>query len=252
MHTLLGMLTVFFVTILFAPVVLLASLLRVPERPGSIYERCMRWWARAINASTGTRVVVHGTPAQPGDRGAVYIANHVSWLDVTAIAAVLPRFTFVAKSELQRVPLFGRGASAAGVVFVERENRKSAFESYKVAAREVQRGRNVVVFPEGTRGLEYPLRTFKKGPFVLAIAAGAPVVPTLIYGSRERLPKGSLHARAGEIHLHFLEPVPTAGLTYEDRGKVMERVRDRMARALEEIYGVTHADAVSGRDRASA
>ena len=252
MHTLLGMLTAFFATVLFAPVVLLASLLRVPERPGSIYERCMRWWARSINWATGSRVVVHGTPVQPSDQGAVYIANHVSWLDVTAIAAVLPRFTFVAKSELQKVPLFGRGASAAGVVFVERENRKSAFESYKLATREVQRGRNIVVFPEGTRGVEYPLRTFKKGPFVLAIAAGAPVVPTLIYGSRERLPKGSLLARPGEIHLHFLEPVPTAGLTYEDRGKVMERVREVMARALQDIYGVTAAAAPSGRARASA
>ena len=77
-------------------------------------------------------------------------------------------------------------------MFLTRDNRKSAFESYKEAAKEVTAGKNVVVFPEGTRGHDYSLRPFKKGPFVLAIAAQAPVVPVLVYGAREVMPKGSL------------------------------------------------------------
>ena len=123
-------------------------------------------------------------------RGAVFIANHVSWFDIFALAAEVPWCSFVAKSELRRIPLFGFAAECAGIIFIERENRKQAFESYRVAAAEVQRGRCVIVCPEGTRGDDYHLRPFKKGPFVLAIAAQAPVVPTVVYGSREVMPKG--------------------------------------------------------------
>ena len=151
----------------------------------------MRTWARTMCIAAGVRLVVHNPERILRDRGAVYACNHVSWFDVFAIASVLPRYTFIAKSELRKLPIFGYGAEAAGVVFLTRDNRKAAFESYQDAAKEVTAGKNVVVFPEGTRGRDYSLRPFKKGPFVLAIAAQAPVVPVLVYGAREAMPKGS-------------------------------------------------------------
>ena len=82
-------------------------------------------------------------------------------------------------------------------MFLERDNRKSAFESYEVAAAKVQQGRSIVVCPEGTRGTDYHLRPFKKGPFVLAIASQAPVVPDVVYGAREVMPKGTFRIRSG-------------------------------------------------------
>src|SRR5204862_7126570 len=125
-----------------------------------------------------------------------------------------------AKSELRRIPLFGSGAAAAGVVFLDRDNRKAAFESYKTAAAEVQRGRSIVVFPEGTRGFDYHLRPFKKGPFVLAIASQSPIVPTIAYGALEVMGKGSLRVRPGAVHIHLLEAIPTAGYTYDQRAEL--------------------------------
>lgn len=238
MRTLLTLATVFWATIFLAPLTILASMLRLREGPGSIYERAMTRWARWVNAAAGVTVVVHGRPQELSETGAVYVANHVSWFDVFAIAAVLPRYTFIAKAELRRLPIFGRGALAAGVVFLERENRKAAFESYRHAAADVGRGRNVVVYPEGTRGSEYPLRPFKKGPFVLAIAAQAPVVPTIVYGAREVMSTESWRIRPGTVHVHFLEPIPTAGLNYEDRGELMTRAWLRMADEFERCYGI--------------
>jgi 1-acyl-sn-glycerol-3-phosphate acyltransferase len=251
-RTLLTLLTLFFATVLAAPVVIVASLIGIREGPGSIYERAMAWWARALIRAAGVTIVEHGTPRVDGPTGAVFIANHVSWFDVFAIAAVLPRYTFVAKSELRRLPIFGRGATAAGVVFLERENRKSAFESYKVAARDVERGRNVVVCPEGTRGDDYHLRPFKKGPFVLAIAAKAPVVPTVVYGAREVMPRGSFRITPGTVHIHFLEPVPTRGMNYEDRAPLMSQVWKRMAEEMQRLYGVSTREEPIAQDRASA
>jgi 1-acyl-sn-glycerol-3-phosphate acyltransferase len=169
----------------------------------------------------------------------VVIANHVSWFDIFPLAAEVPWCSFVAKSELRRLPLFGFAAECVGIVFLDRDNRKQAFESYKVAAAEVQRGRTIVVCPEGTRGTDYHLRPFKKGPFVLAIASRSPVIPTIVHGAREVMPKGSFWIRSGTVDLHFLEPVMTSGCEYDDRADLMADVWGRMADALETIYGVT-------------
>jgi 1-acyl-sn-glycerol-3-phosphate acyltransferase len=228
--------TLLAMTLLLAPTVLVAAMLGIKEKPGSIYERCMRLWARSMSRVAGVRVVVHGT--EHIRNGAIYMQNHVSWFDIFAVAGVLPRFTFVAKAELRKIPLFGRGAEAAGIIFIDRDNRKSAFESYKIATVEVQRGRNVVVCPEGTRGRDYHLRPFKKGPFVLAIAAEAPIVPVVVYGALEVMRKGSLRIRPNVVHVHFLEPVETKGSTYEDRTALMRVVWQRMADTMRELYEV--------------
>src|SRR4051812_14502333 len=161
MRTLVTIVAMVLCTIWSALVVIAARLMRVPMRLGSIYERQMMSWASAVTAAAGVDVVLHGEEHLPAG-GGVFICNHVSWFDVFAIASRLPRCTFVAKLELRRLPVFGWGAESAGVVFVDRDNRKSAFESYKLAAKAVQEGRRIVVFPESTRGLDYHLRQFKK------------------------------------------------------------------------------------------
>jgi 1-acyl-sn-glycerol-3-phosphate acyltransferase len=94
------------------------------------------------------------------------------------------------------------------------------------------------VFPEGTRGREYALRQFKKGPFVLAVAAAAPIVPTLIHGTIAVMPRDSFRIRSGVVDIHFLEPIETEGLTYEDRNRLSRAAWDEMAEAMHELYGV--------------
>jgi 1-acyl-sn-glycerol-3-phosphate acyltransferase len=106
----------------------------------------------------------------------------------------------------------------------------------------VTSGKNVVVFPEGTRGREYALRPFKKGPFVLAIAAQAPVVPVLVYGAREVMPKGTFRVRPSTVHVHFLEAVESKGLDYEQRHELMRAVWERIATCLRTEYGVTTSE----------
>jgi 1-acyl-sn-glycerol-3-phosphate acyltransferase len=230
--------TVLVMTLVLGPTVMIARLFGAPQGPRSIYARCIRLWARSVNFSAGARVRVHGAERMQHARGAVFIANHVSWFDVFALAAELPWCSFVAKTELKKIPIFGFAIECAGIVFIDRENRKQAFESYKLAAAEVQRGRAVVVFPEGTRGHDYHLRPFKKGPFVLAIAAQAPIVPTVVHGAGEVMGKGSFLVRSGTVDLHFLEPISTEGLGYEDRAELMRRSWNAMAATFADVYGV--------------
>ena len=239
MRTFLVIVTLLVNTNLLGALVILASYFGVRYRPGNIMAKAPRWWAKSLLRAGGVKVVLHDAHRANPENPHVFVSNHVSWFDVLALAAELPRYNFVAKAELFRVPVFGRGAKAVGTIPIERENRKAAFQAYEEAARRIRGGDSVVVYPEGTRGTSYSLRPFKKGPFVLAIASQAPVVPTIVHGTIEVLPRGSFWARAGTIHVHFLEPVPTAGLTYEDRDRLAAAVYTRMADALQRLYGVS-------------
>lgn len=238
MLTLLGIPALFVLTTFWGTAVLLARLVGIPDGPGSIYDRAPRAWARGMLFVSRTRVVVHGAERMETGEPRVFVSNHVSWYDVLVLVATLPRYAFVAKAELFRIPFFGTVARALGTIPIERENRKAAFQSYEEAAGQIRTGRNVVVYPEGTRGRDYALRPFKKGPFVLAVAAGVPVVPVLIHGTVHVLPRGSLWLRPGRVDVHLLEPVDASGLTYDDRDRLAGAVYERMADALRAEYGV--------------
>src|SRR6478736_6502349 len=126
MRTILTVATVWFATIILAPIAIIGRLLGVNEGEHGLAQWCMRTWAKSMCVAAGVRVVVHNPERILPGRGAVYVCNHVSWFDVFAIASVLPRYIFIAKSELRRLPIFGYGAEAAGVVFLARNNRKTA------------------------------------------------------------------------------------------------------------------------------
>lgn len=228
-------------TLVFGSSVLLAQLLGVKAGPGSIYERAPQWWAWWLLRAAGVRVVLHRDDGLVDGAPRVFIANHVSWFDIPAMIEVLPHYGFVAKRELEKVPLFGPAARAVGVIYIDRENRKAAFGAYEDAGQKIRDGNAVLVYPEGTRGTSYALRPFKKGPFVLAIGAQAPIVPTVIYGTIEVNPRGQFRANPGTVHVHLLKPIPTAGLTYSDRDAIAEQVRQAMAECLSTQYGVDPA-----------
>ncbi len=229
--------TAFIATVVLGLAVIIAALLGIEDKPGGIYDKVPSWWSSAVLWVVGIKIRIHGMEnANGGPR--IFASNHVSWFDVPSLASTLPRNRFVAKSELFKVPIFGRAMRAAGMIEIQRDNRKAAFGAYDVAAERIRGGKSVVVFPEGTRGYAYPLRPFKKGPFVLAIAAGVPIVPIILHGTIEVMPKGSLWVHSGTIDIHLLEPIPTTGVDYDHRDTLMKTVRARMAEAMRGLYGV--------------
>jgi 1-acyl-sn-glycerol-3-phosphate acyltransferase len=238
MRTLIAVTAQLVLTPFYALIVLVASLLGVPDRDGSIYRRAPRDWGRFICWLSGVRIKAHGLERICDGQPRILLVNHTSTYDVFALAAILPRMNFVAKAELGRVPIFGRAARAAGQLFIERGNRKSAFAVYDVAAARVREGAMVIIFPEGTRGDSEALRPFKKGPFVLAVAAGVPIVPVLIQGAYAVQRKGALRVRAGEINVHFLPDIPTAGLSYDDREQLAQQVHASLRREQQSRYGI--------------
>jgi 1-acyl-sn-glycerol-3-phosphate acyltransferase len=225
-------------TIIIGTACVVSALLRSRDVPGGPYDVLPRAWARLCLVVSGVRVVVHNR--ERGFEGAphIFLANHMSWYDIPALGSFLPRAKFVAKAELFKIPVLGAAMRSVGMVPIQRSNRKAAFGAYDEASRRIRDGNSVIVFPEGTRGDDYPLRTFKKGPFVLAIDAGAPIVPVLVYGAREVVRRGSMLVHPGTIHVHLLEPVSVEGYEYDDRDALAAKVRSRIAEALASNYGI--------------
>ncbi|MGZ5439885.1 MAG: lysophospholipid acyltransferase family protein, partial [Candidatus Aminicenantales bacterium] len=86
-------------------------------------------------------------------------------------------------------------------------------------------GRQILIFPEGTRTLDGRPGPFHRGGFFLALESGAPIIPLTISGSRELMPKGQWFARRGTVRAVFHEPIPMTGFTLETMACLMEKVR---------------------------
>jgi 1-acyl-sn-glycerol-3-phosphate acyltransferase len=238
LRTIVVIITTIIYTIVLGLLAIGAALFNYRDRPGGIYDFVPRVWSKLILATAGVKVHVHNLERARTGEPRIFVSNHTSWFDVTTLASFLPWPKFVAKAELFKVPIFGWAIRSVGMVQLQRDNRKAAFESYKFAASQIAKGTSVVVFPEGTRGYDYSIRPFKKGPFVLAVAAGVPIVPMITHGTMETIRKHEITVRPGRVDVHLLEPIPTAGLGYDDRDALMVKVRDSMVNAMRELYGV--------------
>ena len=189
-------------------------------------------WARRVARAAKIDVTLEGVEHLSTDRPAVLVANHQSWMDVIALLGFLPVDTrFVIKKELEKVPVFGACFKTCGHVSVDRRDRQAAIESLQKAGKVMREEKpTIIMFAEGTRSPTGELKPFKKGPFVLAIETGVPVVPTAIVGSREVMGKHSLRVRPGPIRVRIGAPIPVDGLSNDDRDALTESAHDAVAR----------------------
>ncbi len=212
--------------------VIVASIFRVR---GDFYWWAARSWARWLVWVSGCTVTVEGLHNVAMDRPQVFIANHVSHVDVIAIAANIPkRFRFVAKKELGRIPIFGTAWKVAGHISVDRGDRASAVASLAAAGRLIRDDNSsVVIFAEGTRSRTGELQPFKKGGFMLALHTGVEIVPVAILGTRRILPKGGWRLRPGPVIVRFGAPIDTTHYDESTRDALIERVRGCIEELLE-------------------
>jgi 1-acyl-sn-glycerol-3-phosphate acyltransferase len=225
--------TVFFIAVATAVGSFWGICLRLLDPTGDKVLDLARAWSGWVVGFGGVKINVEtrGTldPKQPY----VFMANHASSLDIWAAFLAVPhRLRFIAKKQLGRIPLFGWVMHAGRFIFIDRGNSKAARRSIDEAGKRIHDGVSVLIFPEGTRTRDGALLPFKKGGFHLAVKAGVPIVPVALRGTRELMPAGSYLLRSGTVTVIIGEPIPTVGLSDEERANLHECVRDVVAQML--------------------
>jgi len=180
----------------------------------------------------GVRMEVRGRERIPTGRAVIFMPNHQSYADPPAIFAQLPPVLVLAKKEFFRVPILGWAMKRRGFIPVDRSNRERAIQAVHQAVESLSAGNSFLVYPEGTRSPDGRLQRFKKGVFVMAMQAGAPIVPVSISGATKIIPKGSLCVRPGSVRITFHDPVVTAPGTRRDREAIMTAVEKAIIAGL--------------------
>jgi 1-acyl-sn-glycerol-3-phosphate acyltransferase len=185
-------------------------------------------------ALAGIRYRVAGRENVP--QGAVvFCSNHESNVDPPVLFEALhPQLHILYKAELHNFPLMGTVLDVGGFVAVDRRDREKALASIAEGSRSLRAGNSFLIFPEGTRSRSGELLPFKKGGFIMAIEAQVPIVPVAVRGGRDAMRKGSAFIRPVHVSVRIGTPIPTAGLTIDDRDDLIKRVRGEVQKLLEE------------------
>lgn len=191
-------------------------------------------WGVAIGTSlAGIRTRVAGREHLPAGQAVVFCANHQSNIDPPLLFQTLhPQLHVLFKRELTKLPLLGRVFQLGGFVPIDRASREHSMAAIERAAESLRQGNSFLTFPEGTRSRTGALLPFKRGPFLMALKAGVPVVPVAIQGGTVSMKKGSPIIRPAVVSVRIGEPVDTRQMAVSDREKLADIVRSRVEELL--------------------
>src|SRR5438094_6745089 len=179
---------------------------------------------------SGIKYRVAGAEHIPRDRAVVFCSNHQSNVDPPVLFEALhPRTHILYKAELNALPLLARAFRVGGFIPVDRRNKEAAMRSIEAGAASLRAGNSFLIFPEGTRSRTAELLPFKKGGFIMAIKAKAPIVPVAVQGGTDAMRKGSAFVRPATVSIRVGEPIETAGYSLTDRDKLIAIVRPKIA-----------------------
>ena len=166
----------------------------------------------------------------------VMVANHQSLLDILVLFRVFAHFKWVSKIENFRVPLIGWNMSLNRYIKLKRGDRASVIRMMQDCRETLAEGNSIMMFPEGTRSPDGRLRAFKTGAFELAKTAGAPILPILVEGTADALPKRGFVLRGRHlIRITILDEVPYASFADESVEDLTSRMRELFAKRLEPV-----------------
>jgi 1-acyl-sn-glycerol-3-phosphate acyltransferase len=204
----------------------------VPLLLVSPFSRSAAWamyrdWARNAMRIFGIKVSLRDdNQGNPGPQPHLYVwLNQSSLTEGPIWTLLLPPHYAIINLEYAAMPLLGWARVLQGDIVIGRQWKTQARRGIERAAARLASGQAWMISIEGARSPDGRLSPYKKGPVVMALRSQATIIPVIFHGGRGVMPRGEWRIRAGHIEVHLLKAIPTRGLTYDDRGVVLEQLR---------------------------
>ena len=195
--------------------------------------RLTRTWARLLIGIAGGRVEISGLENLPVGGGVLFVSNHQGAFDIPLLLGYIPGLkAFVAKREVSRLPIVGIWIRLLRCIILDRRDLRQSARAIARGVSDLQAGRSLVVFPEGTRSKSGVMKRFKEGSFKLATRSGAAIVPLSIDGSYRLLEGNRGRITPGKVHLHIHPPLRLQDLNAAEKGKLTATVQRIIASKL--------------------
>ena len=164
-----------------------------------------RTWGHLQTFLMGFRIHQKGT-IDP--KTTLLVMNHQSLIDIVALETIYPKnLCWIAKKEIEDIPLFGHVIKAPYMISIDRKDKRSIIKMIKEGKERIGEGRVLAMFPEGTRGRGDKLLKFQSGAKILAEKLDLIVQPAIIVGARHVFDSKSLEAHRGEVRVVYLDPI---------------------------------------------
>ncbi len=194
------------------------------------------WGAHYLAWAPFAGVTVEGLTRVPRGSACIYVSNHQSMVDILAVFATYLPFKWVSKVENFYAPFLGWNMALNGYVALKRGHLPSIMRMVRRCNALLKNGESLFVFPEGTRSPDGELRPFFNGAFRLSARNRVPIVPMVIEGTHDILPKGKFRIVPQHVLVRILDPIDPAAADYNHK-RLSELVRDRMREEQDRIRG---------------
>ncbi len=195
-----------------------------------VHAQCF-WWTDAVTAlNPYWDVKVSGLENIDHHKTYVVVSNHQSMADIVIMYKTKMQFKWIAKDSLFKIPVLGWNMLLARHIRLRRGDFSSIKKAYKEAGEWLRNGISVVFFPEGTRSDNHEIGTFQNGAFKLAIKEKVPILPIMIEGTKNAIPKGSWRFTTKiSCVIKVLAPIDTSGLLAHDFIRLRELTKAQLS-----------------------
>jgi len=218
------------IVLLFFVMVFLFIILYPFDRKRKIVHAQCFWWTDAVTAlNPYWDVKVSGLENIGRHQAYVVVSNHQSLADIVLMYKTKMQFKWVAKESLFKIPVLGWNMMLARHIRLRRGDFSSVKKAYREAGEWLRNGISVVFFPEGTRSDNHEIGTFQNGAFKLAIKEKVPILPIMIEGTKNAIPKGSwLFTTKISCVIKAFAPIDTSSFLPQDFARLRELTREQL------------------------
>ncbi|HUW93411.1 MAG TPA: lysophospholipid acyltransferase family protein [Bacteroidales bacterium] len=182
------------------------------------------------------KIVVEGREKIDPKQPYVIVPNHQSMLDIVFFNMLYHRLRWVSKIEVFKIPVLGWEMRMVKYIELIRGNKHSVARMLESCVSSLRDGISIVIFPEGTRSLTGAIGKFKTGAFQLAVKTDKPILPVLIDGTGDILPKhGFIFRNRRIVRIRVLDPVFPGQFGTGDPEQLASRIQSVMVKAMEEL-----------------